>query len=224
MKRKKKKNIRKLKYKNIFVFFFFGLLLFTFIYTFVNLSITNIYIKGNNLLTDQQVIEIAELENYPSTIKDTKTVIKNRLEKSSSIIKATVTKKNLTKVYIEIEENRPLFYNSNTNKIVMLDKTEIDGNVDTPYLLNYIPDTIYDKFLDAMINVDANVINRISEIEYKPNDIDKELFYLAMDDGNYVYLTLSTFDKINNYITMIEKFENKKGILYLDSGEYFEIK
>ena len=46
-----------------------------------------------------------------------------------------------------------------------------------------------------------------------------------MVDGNYVYLTLSKFKLINNYLEIMkdEKFEGKKGILYLDSGNHFQI-
>ena len=38
--------------------------------------------------------------------------------------------------------------------------------------------------------------------------------------------TISIFMEtcINKYNEMIEKFEGKKGILYLDSGNYFQIK
>ena len=42
--------------------------------------------------------------------------------------------------------------------------------------------------------------------------------------GNQVYLTLNDFNKIDNYLDIIKEFDNKKGILYLDSGEYFEVK
>ena len=45
-----------------------------------------------------------------------------------------------------------------------------------------------------------------------------------MNDGNYVYLTLDKFNKIDKYLEIIKSFNNKKGILYLDSGEYFEVK
>ena len=46
-----------------------------------------------------------------------------------------------------------------------------------------------------------------------------------MSDGNYVYLTINKFENINAYIEIIKQkqFENKKGILYLDAGNSFEI-
>ena len=48
-----------------------------------------------------------------------------------------------------------------------------------------------------------------------------------MNDGNFVYLTLAYFDKMNSYVNIhldiVSKYGNKKGIVYLDSGEYFKI-
>ena len=44
-----------------------------------------------------------------------------------------------------------------------------------------------------------------------------------MTDGNYCYITLNKTKEINNYLNYIKEFDNKKGILYLNSGEYFKI-
>ena len=77
--------------------------------------------------------------------------------------------------------------------------------------------------MKKMKKVDKNVLNRMSEIEYSPNDVDEERFFILMNDGNYVYLTLRKFLSINKYLNMVKSFDNKKGVLYLDSGEYFDI-
>ena len=45
-----------------------------------------------------------------------------------------------------------------------------------------------------------------------------------MTDYNYVYINLSKIDKINKYNSIVQKLANKKGIIYLDSGDYVEIK
>ena len=131
-------------------------------------------------------------------------------------------KKTPFSVYLYIEENTPLFYSSTLNKTVLKDKTNIDDVLDVPLLKNYIPDNIYDDFIDKMNN--TTVINRIAEIEYKPNDVDSKRFYLLMNDGNSVYLTLDDFFKINNYVDALKTLNGKKGILYWDSGNYFEVK
>ena len=91
-----------------------------------------------------------------------------------------------------------------------------------PIITNDIPDNIYDSFVSAMRKVDLDILERISEIKYDSNGIDNERFNLTMNDGIYVYLTLSKFDKINDYETIVSTLGDKKGILYLDSGEYFE--
>ena len=48
-----------------------------------------------------------------------------------------------------------------------------------------------------------------------------------MNDGNYVYITLYTMEKLDSYTDimgkMSQKFEGKHGILYLDSGQYFKV-
>ncbi len=212
---------RKIKYKNIFKLLFIVLLIIVII-KLLSLNITNIYISGNNTIKDIDIINIAKLSDYPKVIKVLNFNVEKRLKMDKRIYDAKVYKK-FTKIYIEIVENRPLFYNSNTSHTVMLDGS-LDDNIVTPYLLNYVPDTIYDSFVKAISLVNEDVLSRISEIEYKPNNVDDSRFYLKMNDGNYVYITLYNFNKINNYIEMLKQFKNKKGILYLDSGEYFEIK
>ena len=73
-----------------------------------------------------------------------------------------------------------------------------------------------------MNKVDSDIVKQISEIKYNPNDVDEELFLLTMTDGNYVYITLNSFNQINQYLDIVKNFSNKKGILHLDSGNYFE--
>ena len=95
---------RKIRYDRIILFLsivFFIVICFTY---FLNLKISNIYILNNNYLTDQEIIEIAQISDYPATLKNLSIQIKNRLEDNIYIKSAKVRKKGLTKVYIEIEE------------------------------------------------------------------------------------------------------------------------
>ena len=119
--------------------------------------------------------------------------------------------------------NYPLFYDSDKKKTILLNKKKTTEKLNAPLLINYVPDTIYNLFLEKMSSLDYDTIKRISEIKYDPNEVDEERFLLTMSDGNYVYLTLEKFEVIDNYVDIIKTFNNKKGILYLDSGEYFKI-
>ena len=222
MSKKKKKGKRKLKKKSLIIFFCSLLLIFISIFIILNIHISNIYIKNNHYLSDEEVISIAKLKEYPTIIDANTISIKNNLEKNLYIKKAKVYKKGfLNQVYIEIEENYPLFMYQDKIYIYNL-KTTKDNKI-VPIVTNEIPDEIFDDFVKSMRLVNIDILERISEIKYDSNGIDKERFKLTMNDGIYVYLTLLKFEKINNYDKIVSTLGDKKGILYLDSGEYFEL-
>lgn len=218
-----KKTKRKLNIKRVLIALIIVFLVSFIIYKILNVNITNIYISGNEYLSDQEIIDIAGLKNYPNGINNMSYKIKKRLNKSDYIISAKVEKKGLKKVYIKIEENYPLFYYLPENKTILYDGTKVKDKLLVPTIINKIPNKIYDKLLKQLQSVNKDILYRMSEIEYKPNDVDNERFFILMNDGNYVYLTIYKFLKINKYIDILEVFENQKGILYLDSGEYFDL-
>ena len=220
----KVKKKRKLKVKNVFLVFLFIILMLLGIAFLTDIKINNIVIKGNSLYSDWEIIEMARLDNYPSSLKTLSSSIEKRLEKDAYVNNVEVERPSLTKVVINIEENLPLFYYLPAEKTILADKTEVDDNFPVPTVINYVPDKVYSKFLKAIASVNYDIVKRISEIKYDPNEVDEGRFFLTMNDGNQVYLTLNKFDKIDNYLDIIKEFDNKKGILYLDSGEYFEVK
>ena len=97
-------------------------------------------------------------------------------------------------------------------------------NYSLPILRGMLDKVMLNKLVDKYQSINDEIRLMISEIEYVPNDIDKERFLLTMNDGNYVYITLYKTTSINEYIKIISKedIKDKKGILYLDSGNYFE--
>ena len=199
-----------------------------FIYNLISsLPVKNIYITGNTYLTDQEIIELAKLENYPSFIKTNSTTIKKNIETNKLIKHAKITKKFFGIVEITIEENNILFrkYDDDTKVILDNGSEVVDDkySYSVPKLLNYVPDTKYKSFMKGMNQVTENIKIQISEITYLPNEQDKDRFLLYMNDGNYVYLTLTKFKQINYYEDVLGKLKGKKGILYLDSGNHFQI-
>lgn len=224
MKKKKKKKI-KLRILPVFILLLIMAVIVGIVYLCTLLPIKNIYISGNNYISDQSIIEIAGIEDYPSFLKTTKSSIEKKLEKYSYISNVTVKKKLLASIYIEVEERNILFRKDEDNLIVLDDKTEIEDNglYQLPILLNYVPDTKYDSFIKGMNLVNESIKAQISEILYYPNEQDEDRFLLYMNDGNYVYLTLTKFKQINYYEDVLNQLDGKKGILYLDSGNHFEI-
>jgi cell division protein FtsQ len=219
----KSKSKVKINYKRLIILILFLYALIYTLYTIINMPIKNIYIKNNTLLTDQEIIEIAKLDDYPSIITTLSFVIEKRLSDNTYITSAKVIKNLSFSLTIEIVENKPIFYNRRLNKIVLQDGKVVNGRYNVGTLINYVPDSIYDNFIKQMAKVDQDIIERISEIEYKPNAVDEGRFYLSMKDGNYVYLTIKKFTAVNDYIDIVKTLNNKKGILYLDDAGFFEV-
>lgn len=218
---KKTKKV-KVRYGRIFLFLIILSLVIYAVVTYIQIPIKNIFVSGNNTLSDQEIIDLAGISNYPSILSFTNNSLENKLEKNIYIKNAEV-KKEFRKIYIKIEENYPLFYNQVTKKTIMYNFKETNDIINAPILINSVIDKTYDLFKDKMKLIDRDIIDRISEIKYDPNSVDEERFLFTMSDGNYVYINLEKIESINNYVDIIKTFENKKGILYLDSGEYFEI-
>lgn len=192
----------------------------------VELPIHNIIVTGNHYLTDQEIIETAGIEKYPSFIRSYFSPLKDNLEKNPWVKKARIKRKSFGVIEIQIEEKEPLFEKVENQVIVLSDGTEIpSASLESPVLglLNYVPDTKYDTFVKQMGKIDTSIRYLISEITYLPNEQDKDRFLLYMSDGNYVYLTLTKFQNINYYEQVLEQLAGRKGILYLDSGNHFQI-
>ncbi len=221
MKKKNKKRL-KIRIDRILIFLFCVAFLILVINMIFNIKIKNIYVSGNYYLKEQEIIEAALISDYPSSLKNSSKTIKKRLLENNLINNANVYKRGISRVVIEIEENRPLFYYENIKKTVLINGVD-DNTYVVPTVINYITDKYYDSFILEMSKLDINILTRMSEIQFYPNDVDDNRFLITMNDGNYVYVNIETFNKLNKYLTILENLPNKKGILYLDYGNNFEI-
>ena len=194
----------------------------------LNIKIKNIVISGNNYLNDDYIINLAGIKKYPSFLMLNSQKVCKKVESSKYIKTCQINKKLGFVLRIKIVENRPLFYDVFSNKYILSDyikinNDSINNDFKIPRLLNYVPDKKYNKFIKSMSLIDKDTISKISDIEYKSNEFDKDRFLLYMDDGNMVYLTLTKFKMINHYNDVLSQLEGHKGILYLDSGNHFKI-
>ena len=215
---------KRLKIKNILITIIILLLIISFGIEIINLPVKNIYITGNNILNDKTIITLADLNEYPSHISTFFTNIKNKILENDYIKNVKIKRTISRKIYIEIEEYKPICIYK--DKLVLSSSNKVNNTYDidyVPYVINDI-DKIYDKFVSKFTKVDNDILLKISHIEYSPNEVDKERFLLYMTDSNYMYITLSKIDKINKYNSIVQELENQKGIIYLDSGDYVEVK
>lgn len=199
------------------------------LYKTMTAKIKNIIISNADYLKDDYIIDLAGIRDYPSFYLTNSLKMKKKLLKSPYIREVKIKREFYHILEIDVTVNRPLFINKDSGMVVFENKRtilETEANIvfRVPRLINYVPDDKYDTFIEKMAKVDKGTLGKISDIEYVPNDYDKDRFLLYMDDGNMVYLTLTKFKQIEYYNDVLEQLEGRKGILYLDSGNHFQIK
>lgn len=219
------KKIKK-KVKLKWIPFFLLLIFLTAVYFTIKyaeeIKIKNIYVYGNELLTDQEIIDTAGLSNYPSFIKTPCKSIKNGIKNLKLVKDVKIKKKLFNVIEIHITEYEPVFIKD--NKIVLENGEKIDLiNKKLPILAKLEENAVYYDLIEGIINLNDDVRNNISQIIYSPSEYDKERFLLYMDDGNHIYVNINKFKNLNYYSEIYPTLGNKKGTLYLDSGNHFEM-
>lgn len=218
---------RRFNFKKFFKFLLFlSILIISFMYL-SKVPIKNIIISGNNNLSDEIIIETARIEEYPSFIKTFSKSIEKRINKLSLVKSVEVNKLWGYKIEIVVTEYKILYQIRSSGEYVLDTGEKVqDLNLQSipPILINYVPDEVHNKMVKKFSDLEEEIIIKISEIEYSPTNFDTERFLLYMNDGNEVYITLNKTKELNKYTNIKKQIGEKKGILYLDSGNYFEIK
>ena len=225
----KRSRKRRLNKKRVFKLILIILILFL-VYLYIdNLKITHIEITGNDILSDNDIIEVANIKDYPKMISTIN--IESKIKWLDLVEDVKVSRNLWGKLAINIKEAKPLFINSNKDTIVLSNKKEIPKDerfLGLPTLIDYLPSDIYDKLIEAFDKVDKDVLNLISEIEYAPSKsstdevIDNTRFLLRMNDTNTVYMNTINVTQLNKYMeicsVILTTQGEKYGILYLDSS------
>lgn len=224
MEKVKRVKKRKLNWKRVLILLLILYLIAMLLYTFFTMPIKNIYIKGTNLLTDNNIIEVANLKDYPAIFKISKSKLKKEIS-SLELVEDVDIKKTITgKLTITITEARPLFFNRTTNKVVLSNNKEVENNnyLGIPTLINRVPTDILSDFITALSEIDHDIIKMINEIEYDPNisndiTIDEYRFLLRMNDSNHVYVNIINMERLNDYESVFATIGDLRGTVYLDS-------
>lgn len=216
---------RKLNIKGLIFLLLILYIIVMIFYTFLSMPIKNIYIENTNLLTDYEVIEAAGIKEYPSMFRIHSNSLEKKILSLELVNKVEVQKKLNGSLIIKIEEAIPLFYNRNTEKVVLSNGVEVNNNkkyLGIPTLINYVPSDLLERFINSFCEANQDIIKMINEIEYDPDvsgdvTIDDERFLLRMNDTNHVYVNVINMKKLNNYKDIYAYLGEKRGTILLDS-------
>ena len=222
--KKNKKKKRKINFKALFFLICPIIIIVIIVLHVANFRVQNIYVEGNNHLVDQKIIDISGLSNYPKVIKINKKSVKDNLLENEYIKDVNIKYKNFGReIIINVEENIPIIFYQYDETYILSDGSYVKDKYSLPILINQTPDNILKKLVKKLSSIEKDALYRISEIRYYPSNVDDELFLLTMEDGNYVYINLYNINKLDNYLDVVKAFDNKKGIIHFDSGNYLEV-
>lgn len=220
---------KKIRWKGLLIVILFCYLLFSCGYHIYKSPIKNIRIDGNYYLKDNYLIDYLNISNI-SLMKINKKEIKENLLKLDLISEAKINKSIFNHLSIEVVEEKVLFHNWNTKKLVLSNGENINYSKEyygIPSLINYVPNDIYKNLVDGLKKIKKETLMLISEIEYSPSIVEEKVvddnrFVFRMNDGNLVYINTINIEKINSYLNIYEAIVSKNGnvtgCLYLDSN------
>ncbi|MCI6266372.1 MAG: FtsQ-type POTRA domain-containing protein [Erysipelotrichaceae bacterium] len=224
---KKKKKKRIFKIKNIIILLMILLLMVGLFYYAITMPIKNIYIKGNKIISDNEIMEISSLDKYPSFLLTKKSQLKKTLEKNDYIKEVKISKKLGNIIELTITEYQAVALTVDGN-MILSNGTVLENTynlTDIPIMINTIDENkTFKNFANKFGQINNNILRQISQIEYSPVEVDEDRFLLYMNDGNLVYITLTKINKLNKYDKIKDKLNGQLGIIYLDSGDYVELK
>lgn len=222
----KGKKRRVFKVKNILILLFLFLGIVGLVYYGLTMPIKNVYIKGNYILSDGEIMKISSLDEYPSFLLTSSKSIRDKILKNSYVKDVKISKKFGNVIELSVIEYSVVFIQQ--DKIILSNGEQLDNTYnlsDVPTLINEVSDSkLYRRMSSKFGGVDRDILRQISEVEYSPVSVDDERFLLYMNDGNLVYITLTKIDKLNKYNEIRDKLDNRLGIIYLDSGNYVELR
>ena len=162
--------MKKIKNKKKKMFKFMGFLvslLFITLYL-LNVKIKNIYVKNNNLLTDQEIIELAGIEKYPKLFSISTNKMINKIKMNQTIESVKIKKNIFGRVDISVKEYNMVLKDEVDNGIYLASGEKIKNDetiLGIPSLINVVDSEILKDFLKKIDNVDKDMLANISEIE-----------------------------------------------------------
>lgn len=229
IKRAKRKK-RKLNYKRCSIFLGIILAISGGVIYLNNLHIKRIKIIGTNLISDKEIIETANIKDYPKIFSLSSGEIKNKLNDLDLVNEVKVKKNLLGTITIIIDEDIPLYYDDTKKVVITSNNKEIKDNnsIGIPKLNNHINEDMSKDLIKALKKLDNDILSIINEMTYSPTQsskgeaIDNKRFIFKMNDGNEVVINTLNMNKLNDYYDLVAVKNNnmngKLGIFYLDSA------
>ena len=216
--KKRRLNIKRAFILALVIFIIGGILYYAF-----KLNVSSVTVSGANYISDSEIIKASNILNKKFLMVTSHQACKNI--KNNDLINTCKIKKSWwLKINIIVTENKPLFIYKENGSVMLSNGSQTKKSIyGIPTLINYVPKKVLSKFIKGLTQIDDDIIQSISEIEYAPslNEdgslIDEERFMMTMNDGNVVYINNRNLKVLNKYEKIYASIGNKKGYFNFDA-------
>ena len=156
---------KKLRIGRLLFLLLFVAVIGLFLYFLATTKIKNIIIKGNKLLSDEEIMKIAQIETYPEFFLTWNSQIKERLEKSPLIENVSIKKDFHNTVKIKVKEQELLIKKEQTTKYVTAKNEEVEykKNLRVPTLKNEVPEKKFKSLIINLKTVNKDILGQIAQ-------------------------------------------------------------
>lgn len=185
-----------------------------------------IIVSGNNILSKEEVIKAANINSDTKLLLANPFLMKKSLRKHPFISNTTVDTSLISrKINIEVNELEIFGYRQTTDETSMI-LSDGEAMTLTPDYYSFLANLIYvDGFTDledqqrlvkSFSEVDVAVLSQVSEIHQTSVSYDDKLLEILMNDGNKVYTSFQTVERLNYYFDIILSLSANNSCIYFD--------
>ncbi|WP_202076993.1 cell division protein FtsQ/DivIB [Caldalkalibacillus salinus] len=217
----------------IFLFFLMILLLIYFQSPFSKIKELNV--EGHQLLTREQVLAYAQLDEGLSFYNFSTSTVQERLEERVEVHTARVERTFPNQVSIIVEEHRHIAFWYQEQKLypiiatghILLQREWQEQRVQYPILSGWPNKEGVLELSQELNKLPATILETISEINLTPIVSDPYRLTLYMDDGNEVRTSIRKFaEHVSWYPSLVEQRRSEglksEGIYHLFDGKWYE--
>ncbi len=217
----------------LFFLSFFFLLLLLMVYFQSPLShVRNIVVEGNHFVSDEELTKLGQITTGTSMWNLESEAVIERMTQHVVIRDVQIERKLPGTVKITVEEYSRIGYLFRDDKYFPILETgqyldELPRQKfpsDAPLLIEFSQGEQLAELSAELQKVPSQLIERISEIVYKPTDNDPLSIVLFMTDGIEVHTSIRNLSEyLAPYPSIVKELDREKqGILHLRMSPYFE--
>jgi cell division protein FtsQ len=214
-----------------YIAFFFMLILCIIYFQSPLSNIKYLEVKGNEHVSDKEIIKLSELTTRTSFWKIKDEVVADKISSHPEIQSVTLQKHFPNKITLLIKERKRVAYIYHKQKFLPILEngrilTDVHSAVpnDAPILVNWKKGEDIQEIVAQLTELPAHVLNAISEIHHTPDSNDRYHLTVFMNDGYEVSATVRNFaEKMSLYPSIVSQLDpDAKGIIHLEVSNYFK--